>query len=47
MIVPGGSVCLYSIYTRHAASDFTAAHGHRPGDVGRLHAQGPSLGRGA
>ena len=30
MIVPGGSVCLYSIYTRHAASDFTAAHGHRP-----------------
>ena len=30
MIVPGGSVCLYSIYTRHAASDFTASSGHRP-----------------
>ena len=30
MIVPGGSVCLYSIYTRHAASDFTGATGHRP-----------------
>ena len=31
MIVPGGSVCLYSISTRHAASDFTGATGHRPG----------------
>ena len=30
MIVPGGSVCLYSFYTRHAASDFTATRGHRP-----------------
>lgn len=30
MIVPGGSVCLYSIFTRHTASPFTAAHGHRP-----------------
>ena len=30
MIVPGGSVCLYSIYTRHTASDFTGATGHRP-----------------
>ena len=28
MIVPGGSVCLYSIYTRHTASDFTGASGH-------------------
>ena len=30
MIVPGGSVCLYSIYTRHTASEFTGASGHRP-----------------
>ena len=30
MIVPGGSVCLYSIYTRHTASDFTGTSGHRP-----------------
>ena len=30
MIVPGGSVCLYSIFTRHSASDFTAPEGHRP-----------------
>ena len=30
MIVPGGSVCLYSVFTRHAASDFTAPAGHRP-----------------
>ena len=30
MIVPGGSVCLYSIFTRHAASEFTASTGHRP-----------------
>lgn len=30
MVVRGGSVCLYSTYTRHAASDFTAASGHRP-----------------
>ena len=30
MIVPGGSVCLYSIFTRHTASPFTASHGHRP-----------------
>ena len=30
MIVPGGSVCLYSVFTRHAASEFTASTGHRP-----------------
>ena len=30
MIVPGGSVCLYSIFTRHAASEFTSHRGHRP-----------------
>ena len=30
MIVPGGSVCLYSVFTRHAASDFIAKSGHRP-----------------
>ncbi len=30
MIVPGGSVCFYSVYTRHAASDFTVPQGHRP-----------------
>ncbi len=30
LIVPGGSVCLYSVFTRHAASDFTAPAGHRP-----------------
>ena len=30
MVVPGGSICLYSIFTRHTASDFTAAKGHRP-----------------
>ena len=30
MIVPGGSVCLYSVFTRHAASDFRASTGHRP-----------------
>lgn len=30
MIVPGGSVCLYSIFTRHSPSPFTANSGHRP-----------------
>lgn len=30
MVVPGGSVCLYSVFTRHAASPFTAPQGHRP-----------------
>ena len=30
MLVPGGSVCLYSIFTRHSASDFTAKQGARP-----------------
>ena len=30
MIVPGGSVCLYSIYTRDAASEFAGTSGHRP-----------------
>jgi hypothetical protein len=30
MVVPGGSVCLYSVFTRHAASDFTGDRGHRP-----------------
>ena len=30
MVVPGGSVCLYSIFTRHSASPFTADRGHRP-----------------
>ena len=30
MVVPGGSVCLYSVFTRHAASHFTGARGHRP-----------------
>jgi hypothetical protein len=30
MIVPGGSVCLYSIFTRHSASNFTTSKGHRP-----------------
>ncbi len=30
MIVPGGSVCLYSVFTRHSASPFTASRGHRP-----------------
>ena len=30
MIVPGGSVCLYSVFTRHTASEFTASTGHRP-----------------
>ena len=30
MIVPGGSVCLYSVFTRHSASPFTAPRGHRP-----------------
>ena len=30
MIVPGGSVCLYSVFTRHSASPFAAAAGHRP-----------------
>ena len=30
MIVPGGSVCLYSVFTRHAASDFRVSTGHRP-----------------
>jgi len=30
MIVPGGSVCLYSVFTRHAASEFIASTGHRP-----------------
>ena len=30
MIVPGGSVCLYSVFTRHAASPFTQPRGHRP-----------------
>ena len=30
MIVPGGSVCLYSVFTRHSASAFTATEGHRP-----------------
>ena len=30
MIVPGGSVCLYSVFTRHSASLFTAPRGHRP-----------------
>ncbi|NKB68155.1 MAG: hypothetical protein GKR89_13920 [Candidatus Latescibacteria bacterium] len=30
MIVPGGSVCLYSVFTRHAASPFTSTKGHRP-----------------
>ncbi len=30
MIVPGGSVCLYSIFTRHAASPFEVERGHRP-----------------
>ena len=30
MVVPAGSVCLYSVFTRHAASDFVAARGHRP-----------------
>lgn len=30
MIVPGGSVCLYSVFTRHAATPFKAERGHRP-----------------
>ncbi|MEE3233243.1 MAG: phytanoyl-CoA dioxygenase family protein [Candidatus Latescibacterota bacterium] len=30
MVVPGGSVCLYSVFTRHAASPFVAEEGHRP-----------------
>lgn len=30
MIVPGGSVCMYSVFTRHSASPFAAPHGHRP-----------------
>ena len=30
MVVPGGSVCLYSIFTRHAASPFLSDEGHRP-----------------
>lgn len=30
MVVPGGSVCLYSVFTRHAASDFIGETGHRP-----------------
>ena len=30
VIVPGGSICLYSIYTRHSASPFTGERGHRP-----------------
>ena len=30
MVVPGGSVCLYSVFTRHSASPFTADRGHRP-----------------
>ncbi len=30
MIVPGGSVCIYSIFTNHSASPFTTAEGHRP-----------------
>ncbi len=30
MIVPAGSLCIYSLYTRHSASQFTAASGHRP-----------------
>ncbi|MGP4079217.1 hypothetical protein ACTWQL_04830 [Pseudalkalibacillus sp. R45] len=29
MIVPGGSLCIYTIFTRHAASSFTKS-GHRP-----------------
>lgn len=29
MIVPGGSVCIYSIFTRHASTEFTEP-GHRP-----------------
>ncbi len=30
MIVPAGSLCIYSLYTMHAASPFTAAAGDRP-----------------
>ena len=30
MIVPGGSICIYSIFTRHAASPFLKSEGHRP-----------------
>lgn len=29
MIVPGGSICIYTPFTRHAASEF-AVPGHRP-----------------
>ena len=29
MIVPGGSVCLYSIYTRHTASEFKSGAGEQ------------------
>ena len=30
MIVPGGSVCLYTPFTRHSASHFVVERGHRP-----------------
>ena len=30
MIVPGGSICLYSPFTRHTASPFLGKTGHRP-----------------
>ncbi|MGY8824212.1 MAG: hypothetical protein ACKVJG_09790 [Candidatus Latescibacterota bacterium] len=30
MVVLAGSLCLYSVFTRHAASEFVAPRGHRP-----------------
>jgi len=30
MVVPGGSICLYSVFTRHSASPFLKIEGHRP-----------------